>query len=68
MDDFMSMVIPTSQEKLDLVATAFMTGIHDVFPSNITNKDDPISEKKLLKCKGQYSTLKTLLGFYFDGT
>jgi hypothetical protein len=50
------------------VATAVMTGIHDVFPSNITNKDGPISEKKLLKCEGQYSTLKTLLGFDFYGT
>jgi hypothetical protein len=68
MDDFMSVVIPTSQEQLYLVATAFMTGIHDVFASNITNKDDPISKIKFLKSKGQYSTLKTLLGYNFDGT
>jgi hypothetical protein len=45
-DNFMSLVIPTSQEQLDHVATAIMTGIQDVFPSNITNKDNPISEKK----------------------
>jgi hypothetical protein len=62
MDDFMSVVIPTSQEQLDHVATAVMTGIHNVFPSNITNKDNTISEKKLFKDKGQHSTLKTLLG------
>ena len=67
MDDFMSVVIPTYQEQLDHVATAIMTGILDVFPSNITNRDDPISEKKLLKGKGQYSTLKTLLGFILMG-
>jgi hypothetical protein len=52
MDDFMSVVIPTSQEQLDHMATVVMTGIHNVFPSNITNKDDPISERKLLKGKG----------------
>jgi hypothetical protein len=53
MDNFMSMVIPTSQEQLDHVAKAITTRIHGVFPSNITNKDNPISEKKLLKGKGQ---------------
>jgi hypothetical protein len=41
MDDFMSVVIPTYQEQLDHVATAIMTGIHNMFPSNITNKDNP---------------------------
>ncbi len=66
MDDFMSVVIPTSQEQLDHVATAIMTGMHNLFPSNITNKDNPISEKKLFKGEGQYSTLKTLLGLDFD--
>jgi hypothetical protein len=44
-----------------------MTGIHYVFPLNIVNSNDPISEKKLKKGEGQYSTLKTLLGFDFDG-
>jgi hypothetical protein len=66
-DDFMSVVIPTSKEQLDHVATAITTGIHDVFPSNIVNSDDPISEKKLKKGEGQYSTLKMLMGFNFDG-
>ncbi len=67
MDDFMSIVIPTSQQQLQHVATAVMTGIHDVFPANIVGANDPISEKKLLKGEGQYSTSKTLLGFDFDG-
>ena len=66
-DDFMSIVIPTSREQLDHVATAVMTGIHDVFPANIIDGNDPISEKKLLKGEGQYSPFKTLLGFDFDG-
>jgi len=66
-DDFMSIVIPTSQELLEHVATAIMTGIHDVFPTDIVNSNGPISEKKLLKGEGQYSLFKTLLCFDFDG-
>jgi hypothetical protein len=66
-NDFMSFIIPTTREQLNHVATAMMTGIHDVFPTNIINSDDPISKKKLKKGEGQYSTLKTLLGFEFDG-
>jgi hypothetical protein len=66
-DDFMSLVIPTTKEQLDHVASAIMTGIHDVFPGNIVDSDDSISLKKLHKGEGTYSTLKTLLGFDFDG-
>jgi hypothetical protein len=41
---------------------------HDVFPTDDKNdEDDPISEKKLKKLEGQYSTVKTLLGLDFDG-
>ena len=66
-DDFMSIVIPTSQKQLEHVATAIMTGIHDVFPNDIVDSNDPISKKKLLKGEGKYSLFKTLLGFDFDG-
>jgi hypothetical protein len=45
-----------------------MTGIHDVFPTDANDSNDPISKKKLLKCKGQYSTRKILLSFDFDGS
>ena len=44
-DDFMSLVIPGSQEQLRNVATAVMTGIHDVFPADDVDSNDPISEK-----------------------
>ncbi len=66
-DDFMSMVLPTSQEQLDHVANAIMSGIHDIFPANIVDSNDPISEKKLKQGEGRFSTFKTLLGFDFDG-
>ncbi len=46
---------------------AIMAGTHNVFPADIIDRNNPISEKKLLKGEGQYSLFKTLLGFDFDG-
>jgi hypothetical protein len=66
-DNFMSLIIPVSREQIRHVATAVMTGIHDVFPPDDTDNDDPISEKKLKQGEGIYSTRKTLLGFDFNG-
>jgi hypothetical protein len=40
-DDFMSIVIPTSWEQLEHVATAVMTGIYDVFPADVVASNDP---------------------------
>ena len=44
-----------------------MHGIHNVFPPDAVDSDDPILERKLKKGKGMYETRKTLLGFNFDG-
>jgi hypothetical protein len=66
-DDFMSLVIPVSWEQLHHVANAIMHGIHDVFPPNAEDSNDPISEKKINKREGRYETQKMLLGFDFDG-
>jgi len=66
-DDFVSLVIPTSREQLRHVSTGTMTGIHDVFPADDIVSNDPISEKKLKQLDGEYSTKKTILGFDFDG-
>jgi hypothetical protein len=49
------MAIATSQEQLEHVANAVMHGIHDVFPADETDSDDPISFKKLLKKEGQWA-------------
>jgi hypothetical protein len=46
-DDFVSLVIPTSREQLLHVSTGTMMGIHDVFPAEDNGSNDPISEKKL---------------------
>jgi hypothetical protein len=63
----MSIVIPTLQEQLTHVGRAIMAGICNVFPADIIDGNNPISEKKLLKGEGQYSLFKTLLGFDFNG-
>jgi hypothetical protein len=66
-DNFVSLVIPTSREQLCHVSMGTMTGIHDVFLADDINSNDPISEKKLKQLDGEYSTKKTILSFDFDG-
>jgi hypothetical protein len=44
-----------------------MLGIHDVFPADSVNSNDPISKKKLQQLDGEYSTTKNILGFDFNG-
>jgi hypothetical protein len=66
-DDFMGLAIPTSKRTLDHVANGVMCGIHDVFPRNSNEEDDPISLKKLLQGDGAWDTMKDLLGFVTDG-
>ncbi len=65
-DDFMSLVIPISQDQLQHVMTAVMTEIHNVFFLDANNSNNTIFKKKLLKEDGWYSTQKALLGFDFD--
>jgi hypothetical protein len=66
-DDFMSLVIATSQQQLLHVGTATMRGIHDVFPHCTDDDNDPISVKKMKNGDARFLTRKTLLGFDFDG-
>ena len=44
-----------------------MTGIQNVLENDKNDGDNPISEKKPIILQGQYSMVKTLLGFDFDG-
>jgi hypothetical protein len=67
MDDFIDIAIPTSQRDLDHLATATMSGIHDVFPPADTPAEDPISERKLKKLDGAWANVKEILGMTFDG-
>ena len=66
-DDFMSLVVPTAACQLQHVANAVMKGIHDVFPADAEEENDPISLKKMKQGEGRYSTRKCILGFDFDG-
>ncbi len=54
-DNFISIIIPMSQEKLVHVAMAIISGIHDVFSVDIVDSNNPITENKLLKGEGQYT-------------
>jgi hypothetical protein len=65
-DDFVNLIIPASQEHLWHMAV-IMEGIHDVFPLEQDDSNNPILEKKLHKTEGQYATLKTILRFNFNG-
>ena len=66
-DDFISLAIPTSQQQLEHVATAVMTGIHDVFPPDENDEEDAISLKKLKKFESMWMLQKDILGFTFHG-
>jgi hypothetical protein len=66
-DDFISLAIQTSQEQLRHFAQAVMTGIHDIFPVDDADDNDPISNKKLKKGEGMWDLNKEILGFDFDG-
>ena len=66
-DNYISLAIPTSQEQLTHVATAIMMGVHDVFPADINDDNDPLSLKKLEKLEAMWALHKDILGLAFDG-
>jgi hypothetical protein len=66
-DDFIPLAIAASKEQLEHVARALLHGIHDVFPADSDDSNDPTSLKKLLKKEGQWDLVKEILGFDFDG-
>ena len=67
MDDYVTAAIATGQDHLNHLANATMHGIHDVFPENIDDSNDPISEKKLKKKDGSWALVKNVLGLTFNG-
>eukprot|EP00956_Cyclotella_meneghiniana_P012280 scaffold17443_cov38-Cyclotella_meneghiniana.AAC.11 len=66
-DDFIPLAIATTQEQLRHVSNAVMMGIHDIFPADEVDENDPISEKRLKKKEGEWALEKDILGFKFDG-
>ena len=67
MDDYIGLAIPTSRAQLQHYANSVMYGIHDVFPPDEIDEDDPISLKKLRKADGSWAIVKDILGLTFDG-
>ena len=61
------MTIASSWEQLRHVANRVMHGMHDVFPANVQDDEDPILMKKILKREGVWAAQKDILGFTFDG-
>jgi hypothetical protein len=66
-DDFINMAVARTQKQLRHVANSVMTAIHNVFPADEVDANDPISHKKLEKLEGQWALEKEILGFDFDG-
>ncbi len=65
-NNFVSLVVPTSREQLRHVSPGTMAGIHNVSPANDVDSNNPILEKKLKHRDGVYATKKIILGFEFD--
>lgn len=66
MDNCIGLAIATSQQQLRHVSDAIMYGIHDVFPSNSDDTNNPISKQKLDKQDGAWTLQKDILGLTFD--
>ena len=66
-DDYVPMAIATSQEQVRQVARGVLHGIHDIFPADENDDNDPVSMKKLKKGEGTFALQKEILGFDFDG-
>ena len=66
-DDYIALVVPKLQDQLDHMATAIFKGIHDIFPEDAKDSEDPISLKKLLEDEGMWAITKDILGFNFNG-
>jgi hypothetical protein len=60
-DNFMAIVIPTTKEQMLHVAKATMQVIHDCFPADDNDDNDPILLNKMKKRESNLSTQKTLL-------
>jgi hypothetical protein len=66
-NDFLALAIALSQEQVLHVAQALLMGIHDLFPADDDDENDPILLKKLKKLEGEFALEKEMLGFDFDG-
>ena len=70
-DDLILATQPESPEDLKELSQTALAAIYSVFPppkeSGHVNGRDPVSEKKMNKGDGQWSHIKVIIGFLFDG-
>jgi hypothetical protein len=66
-DDYIGLVTATAHAQLDHVANSVMCAIHEVFPPDEDDKNDPILLKKILQGEGSWDIIKEILGFCFHG-
>ena len=64
-DDFTSLATLTSNEQLVHVVNAIMTGIHDLFPVDNDDSNDPLSLKNIFKLESMWALHDDILGFEF---
>ena len=57
-DDFISLATPTSREQLVHVANAVMSGIHDVFPADKDDSNDPLSLTNIFEAREYVGALQ----------
>ena len=70
-DDFVGYTNDGSSDHLRKVSRAMIHGIHSIFPPPEISKhngEDPISESKIAKGEGLWSTEKEVLGWIFNGS
>ena len=53
-DDYIGVCMPRCKQDLDHVSGAILNGIHDVFPPDENDEEDPTSLKKLQKEDGAW--------------
>ena len=66
-NDYISLAIPKSQDKLRHVENAVMKVIHDVLPVDVDDEENYISMKKVKTQEAKWNLEKEVLGFHFDG-
>ena len=67
MDDYIGLAIPETRAQLQHAANAILHSIHNVFPGQPNDNQDPISIKKVKKGDVTWRLVKDILGFTFEG-
>ena len=53
--NYIALAMPATQDQLDHVANGVLAGIHDVFPQDDVDDNNPIFLKKVEKLEGSWA-------------